>query len=109
MANPEHLDILRQGVETWNKWRIENAGIQPNLRRANLREANLHGIKFWDTDLTRANLSGADLSEANLARPHRVQARADQEGLSIVMVSIIEGMATNTPGYSIPVELPPTA
>lgn len=37
-------------------------------------------------------------------QPHRVQARADQEGLSIVMVSIIEGMPTSTPGYSVPVQ-----
>ena len=36
-------------------------------------------------------------------QPHRVQAKADQEGLSIVMVSIVEGMPTSAPGYSIPV------
>ena len=36
-------------------------------------------------------------------QPHRVQARADQEGLSIVMVSIVEGMSTSAPGYSISV------
>jgi len=41
-------------------------------------------------------------------QPHRVQARADQEGLSIVMVSIVEGMPTSAPGYSVPVDLPPT-
>src|SRR5215469_11265757 len=38
-------------------------------------------------------------------QPHRVQARADQEGLSIVMVSIVEGMPTSAPSYSVPVEL----
>ena len=25
MANEEHLKILNQGVEQWNKWRLENA------------------------------------------------------------------------------------
>lgn len=40
-------------------------------------------------------------------QPHRVQARADQAGLSIVMVTIVEGMLTNAPGYSVPVDLPP--
>ncbi len=24
MANPEHLGILKQGVEVWNQWREEN-------------------------------------------------------------------------------------
>jgi quercetin dioxygenase-like cupin family protein len=38
---------------------------------------------------------------------HRVQARADQKGLSVVMVSIIEGMPTSTPGYSVAVEVNP--
>jgi quercetin dioxygenase-like cupin family protein len=37
-------------------------------------------------------------------QPHRVQARADQAELSIVMVSIVEGMPTSAPGYSVPVE-----
>jgi len=36
-------------------------------------------------------------------QPHRVHARADQEGLAIVMVSIIQGMPTSAPGYSVPV------
>ena len=40
-------------------------------------------------------------------QPHRVQARADQAGLSIVMVTIVEGMSTSAPGYSVPVDLPP--
>ena len=37
-------------------------------------------------------------------QPHRVQAKADQDGLAVVMVSIVEGMPTSAPGYSVPVE-----
>ncbi len=32
MANPEHLAILKQGVELWNKWRDEHPGMTPYLR-----------------------------------------------------------------------------
>jgi len=29
MANEEHLEILDQGVEVWNKWRKENPDVKP--------------------------------------------------------------------------------
>jgi len=32
MTNQEHLDILKQGVDTWNQWRQEHPDIQPDLR-----------------------------------------------------------------------------
>ncbi len=57
MANEEHLKILNQGIEVWNKWREENPGIKPNLRKANLVKADIR-------DISGANLSNADLSGA---------------------------------------------
>ena len=78
MANEEHLKILKQGVEAWNKWREENPNVQPslsgvdlrnaNLFRANLRNANLSGADLSFADLLDANLSGANLSFADLSR-----------------------------------------
>jgi uncharacterized protein YjbI with pentapeptide repeats len=67
MANPEHLQILRQGVEKWYQWRRHNRDIRLDLRGTDLSGADLSGA-----DLTRANLSGAilrktDLSEADLS------------------------------------------
>lgn len=41
----------------------------------------------------------------NQGQPHRVQSRAEQERFALVMVSLIEGMLTSTPGYSVPVPL----
>ena len=32
MTNQEHLDILKQGVDTWNQWRQEHPDIRPDLR-----------------------------------------------------------------------------
>jgi len=85
MPDEEHLKILKQGVEQWNKWRLENA-IRPDLSGANLigadligtdliaaylsfvdlTGANLSGVKLIDANLIGANLSGAYLSGANL-------------------------------------------
>ena len=37
MANEEHLKILKQGVEVWNKWRNANPEIKPNLDKADIQ------------------------------------------------------------------------
>jgi len=76
MANPEHLKILKQGVEVWNKWRNEHLGIRPDLssadldhadlHHADLHGADLHGADLRNADIRLANLSGADLSDADL-------------------------------------------
>jgi hypothetical protein len=58
MANEEHLRILKQDVEAWNRWRRERSDIAPDLSEANL----------FDADLSWVNLSGANLSNANLVR-----------------------------------------
>jgi uncharacterized protein YjbI with pentapeptide repeats len=77
MANPEHEAILRQGVEIWNKWRVNNHSIRPdligtalggtNLFGANLRGVDLRGADLRGADL-RAYLSGADLRGADLTK-----------------------------------------
>lgn len=82
MANPEHLEILEQGVEAWNEWRDKNGSVSPDLSGANLIEANLRGAhlqsadlieaRFIEADLVgtvlcKANLSNADLSDADLS------------------------------------------
>jgi uncharacterized protein YjbI with pentapeptide repeats len=61
MANPEHLDLLRQGVNAWNEWRAKGPSVIPDLQKADLHRANLSYA-----DLANANLSEADLSEADL-------------------------------------------
>jgi hypothetical protein len=41
MANQEHLDILKQGVDVWNRWREEHSEVRPDFSGANLSYANL--------------------------------------------------------------------
>jgi len=66
MANPEHLAILKQGVEVWNRWRRENRGVVPDLSEANLEDHILEGANLQHGNLKRVNLRGANLSQANL-------------------------------------------
>src|SRR6266852_1223985 len=77
MANQEHLDILKQGAETWNKWRLEHATIQPDLSEADLSNADL-----TDAILIYANLSEADLSNANLIGAHLGRANLKEANLN---------------------------
>ena len=67
MANPEHLEILKQGVEQWNKWRMGNPEVHPDLRVADLNSADLSGIYLSGSILNDVNLSAAKLREANLS------------------------------------------
>ena len=72
MANQEHFDILKQGVEVWNQWRKEHPDTEPNLSgirfggsRTNLKNINLSGTDLGFCNMTYANFSGANLSGAN--------------------------------------------
>lgn len=82
MANPEHLEILKQGVEIWNQWRRDNKIIKPDLSVANLTGTNLRGADFSDVNLSAANLSEANLSEANLIRADLSRANLSKANLS---------------------------
>jgi uncharacterized protein YjbI with pentapeptide repeats len=97
MANEKQLAILRQGVDAWNAWRLENPRTHIDLREAdlsgaiknkidlsriNLSGANLHKINFSNTKLHKANLSGAKLTEADLRRADLNEANLRRANLS---------------------------
>jgi hypothetical protein len=75
MANPEHLQILKQGIEAWNAWRAQHKDVRPNLTgtdltgaylRGAIRGVDIRGVNFARTDLTGATLAGAALFRAAL-------------------------------------------
>lgn len=99
MANEEHLNILKQGLAVWNKWRKENPQVRPDLSGADLRGADfskpeivqrhgtgkfLHGLILqrsrnidptqFGLDLHDADLSGARLNETNLKQAYLLRA-----------------------------------
>ena len=66
MAKKEHLAKLKQGVETWNAWRLRNDKVRPDLIKANLTGADLTGADLTGVDLVMVDLGEANLSNANL-------------------------------------------
>lgn len=66
MANPEHLQIVKQGAEAITNWWISNQNGRFDLAGADLHGANLHGADLWGADLHGANLQRANLQSAQL-------------------------------------------
>lgn len=92
MTNPEQLEILKQGVKIWNRWRAENPGAiidlsgadlyRADLNRINFNGANLERAFFEKADLVEADLIGANLSQANLIDAHLFEADLTGANLS---------------------------
>jgi Pentapeptide repeats (8 copies) len=80
------LDILRQGVETWNAWRA-TVQVRPNFREVDLSEQNLSGVDLNNADLLQANLQDANLSHARFGMANLMMADLSQANLSEATLS----------------------
>ena len=112
MGNPEHLDLLRQGVNVWNVWRKNEPVIHPDLREANLQEADLHGADLNETildraDLRKANLTGAILTRASLVETNLHLANltgASLDGADLSRAELVQAnlLGANLDGAKLP-------
>ncbi|MCE1248443.1 MAG: pentapeptide repeat-containing protein [Firmicutes bacterium] len=75
--NPEHLALLKQSIQEFNKWRADNWNIKPDLSGADLR-----GMNLFQANLTDTNLSSADLSDAILVSAEARSADFDHTNLA---------------------------
>jgi uncharacterized protein YjbI with pentapeptide repeats len=88
VANPDHLELLQQGVDVWNAWRAKEPSIRPDLRGADLTAAKLGGADLRDANLREANTIAADLSRANLRRANL--RKADLRGANLSGANLTE-------------------
>jgi len=69
-GKPEHLRILLQGVDIWNRWRWDNPEITPELNFVDLTVKSIKKTKIWDTEIQRIYLKYAQLEKAHLCDAH---------------------------------------
>jgi len=60
------LQILKRGVEHWNRWRKINPLADINLEDADLRRMNLEGVNLSGVNLRNASFQDAHLTDADL-------------------------------------------
>jgi kumamolisin len=66
MPNPDHVAMLRSGIDTWREWRNQNPDIIPDIEGAELRQADLRGADLSDVRLRGADLRGVQFGNSNL-------------------------------------------
>ena len=64
MANPEHVEIVKQGAEAIREWQEKHPNERLSLWEANLGEANLERANLGGAQLERASLREAKLQNA---------------------------------------------
>ncbi len=94
MANAQHLEILKSGVDTWNKWRKNQENDYLDLSGADLREADLSKVNLRGAGLYNAKLSGANLTEAKLVGASLD--RADLSNTNLVRANLIQANLIGT-------------
>ncbi len=87
MANPEHVEIVKQGAKAIAAWREKNPTaeldlFEADLRGADLSNADLHGSNLFRADLSGCNLNYANLYEADLTYADLSRAELTETNLS---------------------------
>ncbi|NTW55356.1 MAG: pentapeptide repeat-containing protein, partial [Chlorobaculum sp.] len=77
MANEDQVNRLKQNVDEWNTWRLNNPKAYIDLSKANLGQAHL-----YKANLAKADMDGAVLIKANLRRAYLTEAHLKGANLS---------------------------
>jgi uncharacterized protein YjbI with pentapeptide repeats len=113
MADPAHLEVLRQGVDAWNAWRTKERISAPDLSRASLYRtdfsgprayvmgADLRGANLYRANLSAAYLQLADLREADLRKANLYQANLSAANLREARLSGADLSGANLSGANL--------
>ena len=88
MADQQQLDLLRQGVPTWNAWREKHyLSFRLDLSDAKLGETDLSGADLDEVNLSRTDFRKANLSRARLRGTNLFNANLSEANLSYTNLS----------------------
>jgi hypothetical protein len=87
MANPDHVEVVKQGAAAIRKWREDNPNVRLDLGGADLNGANLGGADLNGANLGKANLIGVGLNGANLGKANLIE--ADLIGADLYKANLI--------------------
>jgi uncharacterized protein YjbI with pentapeptide repeats len=90
MADPKQLEILKSGVENWNRFRNENPHLIIDLSKADLITTDLSDAYLSRLNLTGANFSRLNLTGANFSRAELFDVDFSEADLSGVNFSETE-------------------
>ncbi len=102
MANQEHLDILKQGVEIWNQWRKEHAYKLVDLNKEELADSSPRELISDNTDLSEEDLNDTnssfeDQDEDDLSDTNQIFEELNEEDLS---EAVSNGVDLSTTGFA---------
>ncbi len=84
MSNPEHLDLVKQGADTWNRWYKEHYwGTTPDLRGADLSNIDLSDVRLSFARLEEACFSGSNLQHAYFVKSRLIHADLSHTNLRV--------------------------
>jgi hypothetical protein len=109
VADAEHLELLRQGVEVWNAWRATERSTRPDLSGADLSNSDLSAANLSNASLQEANLTGVNLEKANLIAAYLYKANlraaclrgADLRGVNLVRTDLTNTVLTGCRIYGV--------
>jgi uncharacterized protein YjbI with pentapeptide repeats len=107
MANEEQLEVLKQGVKIWNKWREGNPKVEIDLSEADLSGTDLSGVNLREAslggaNLIKANLNTSTLMGANLSRAILFRSNLFAVNLIMADLSWVDLSETNLSGAYLP-------